>query len=446
MRVRSGIVHGVGVWGVSRWPPSHQLDVHTIAATAYGSHLPDGAEIIGISGGAEVYGLRVRHVLPIRMGNVLTASGDERGSAVMVIPVARSESPQVRGRELARQGRELWRDLGSIRAAATELMNRHRDVPSMQAYRYVNGLSQDQAALRYNEVARHQTSLGGTTINAWETWARGRGAGSPPSYSSLLILAVAYGQGPLGVGVEPIAPGDLVAESYERLPPEDQHAVKQAAVRPAPALPAVSGGSALPMVGTDFVIEVPTIANGNPLIRAFTLPNPQPGQLLNLDWATFGYGIERLAHQIKNMGRRLEADLCLGVNEAGLVMATFLASAQFGRCPIGYLKCVKVRDDITIDPASHYPEAPAGSTIVICDFEVKHADVAGFIARQLRVHYPDASLYFAVFGAMTKGTDLEVARFEDLTGAPVMTAAEFDAVFIAATMSPPGIEPPLELR
>ncbi|WP_280311066.1 hypothetical protein [Nocardia abscessus] len=47
---------------------------------------------------------------------------------------------------------------------------------------------------------------------------------------------------------------------------------------------------------------------------------------------------------------------------------------------------------------------------------------------------------------MTKGRDLEVGGFDDLTGAKIMRAADFAAIFIAATMSPPGIEPPLELR
>jgi hypothetical protein len=84
-------------------------------------------------------------------------------------------------------------------------------------------------------------------------------------------------------------------------------------------------------------------------------------------------------------------------------------------------------------------------SIVICDFEVKHADVVGFIARQLRDPYPGADLYFAVFGAMTHNSSLEV-RFDDLTGAGIMKDAGFKAVFIAATMSLPGIEPPLELR
>lgn len=85
-------------------------------------------------------------------------------------------------------------------------------------------------------------------------------------------------------------------------------------------------------------------------------------------------------------------------------------------------------------------EAPV---IVICDFEVKNADVVGLVACE---RYPGAGLYFAVFGAMTTGESLEVESFDDLTGATIMQAAKFEAVFIAATMTPPGIEPPLELR
>lgn len=366
-------------------------------------------------------------------------------------------SPQSRGRELARQGRALWRELGSVKLAAAELMNRHRDIPSIQAHRYAAGLSQDQAAARYNEVTDHQTSLGGTSINAWETWARGRGAGSAPTFSSLLILAAAYGRGPMGDADEDLSPADLVAEAYERLPPEDQLSLKTVAaarVRPGPDAAAAHGPASPParqkgpegQFGAEFPLAVPTIANGTPEILTLTLPNPQPGQLLDLSWATFGVGLERLIRQVKNLGRRLDVDIAFGINEAGLVMATFLASAQFGRCPIGYLKCNKVRDDITLDAASHYPAARDAPTIVICDFEVKHADVVGVIAHEIRARYPNAELYFAVFGAMTKGSDLQVDSFDDLTGAGIMRAADFAAVFIAATMSPPGIEPPLELR
>ncbi|MEU1813041.1 hypothetical protein [Micromonospora aurantiaca (nom. illeg.)] len=335
-------------------------------------------------------------------------------------------------------------------------MSRNPDVPSIQAYRYAAGLSQDQAAVRYNEVAGHQTSLGGTTINAWETWARTRGSGSPPPFSSLLILATAYSRGPLGVANEDISPNDLVAEAYERLAPEDQIALKAlsprnsgrneeskspAALGTTTPLPAGSN-----IIGPDFNLTVPTVDFGNPEICVFTLPNLRPGNLLDLSWETFGFGIERIIRQIKNVGGRLDVDICFGVNEAGLVMATFLASAQFSRCAIGYLRCSRARNGITLASESFYPDSVEAPTILICDFEVKHADVVGYLAREIRLRYPQALLYFAVFGAMTKGSDLEVDSFDDLTGAQIMRAADFSAVFIAATMSPPGIEPPLELR
>ncbi len=61
-------------------------------------------------------------------------------------------------------------------------------------------------------------------------------------------------------------------------------------------------------------------------------------------------------------------------------------------------------------------------------------------------HYQGAELYFAVFGALTNAPDLRIACLDDLTAASIIRAADFRAVFIAATMRSPGIEPPLELR
>lgn len=374
--------------------------------------------------------------------------------------MSRPLSPQARGRELAAAGKRLWTELGSVTRAATELMARYPDVPSLQAYRYAAGLSQDLAAERYNEVTGHQTSLGGTSINAWETWARGRGQGSPPSLSSVLILCAAYGRGPLGVAEEYVSPTALIAEAYERLPIEDQLSLRQisvdsgtrpdaihtqsSALQPQESDPVSTGP--LRQIGHEFMLMVPTVEYGNSDIGVFSLPSPHPGQLLDLTWETFGFGVERLSRQIKNVGKRLDVVICFGVNEAGLVMATFLASSRFSRCKIGYLRCNKIRDGIDLDDASFFPIAKEAPTIVICDFEVKHADVIGYLARQVRAKYPKAELYFAVFGAMTKGRDLKVDSFDDLTGAKIMRAAGFEAIFIAATMSPPGIEPPLELR
>lgn len=375
----------------------------------------------------------------------------------MAGPVYRPPNAQSQGRELAREGRELWQQYRSVSQVATEMLSRHRGLPCLQAFRYAAGLSQSQAAERYNIVTGYQTTLGGTTVNAWETWARTRGAGSPPSFASLLVLSRAYGRGPLGADEEELVPGDLVADAYERLAPEDQMAISAfARPRQSAATPLGSRSASavrrspveedMAVIGPDFTLAVPTVEYGNPEVISFTLPNPRTGQLLDLPWDVFGFGVERLIRQIKNMGTRLSADLCFGINEAGLVIATFLSSALFSRCPIGYLKCIRIRDELHLDEASFYPQAGPAPVIVVCDFEVKYADVVGFIARNVRARYPGAEIHFAVFGAMTESSELNVSSFSDLTGAKIMHSAGFASIFIAATMSPPGIEPPLELR
>lgn len=197
----------------------------------------------------------------------------------------------------------------------------------------------------------------------------------------------------------------------------------------------------------EFRLTTPMTPNENPRILPFSLVNTSRAGLLYLNWETFGAGIERLISQIKNIGRRVDPDVCFGVNEAGLVMATFLASAQFSRCPVGYLKCLKRGRGMDLSEDSHFPDSvPANPTIVICDYEVKRADVIGHVVDRLRERYGDPELYFAVFGAMTDSDDPRVKSFDELTGAKIMEKAQFSAVFIATTMHPPGIEPPLELR
>lgn len=199
--------------------------------------------------------------------------------------------------------------------------------------------------------------------------------------------------------------------------------------------------------GEEFALTTPMTPNENPQIVPYSLRNPTRAGLLYLNWEMFGLGIERLIHQIKNIGRRLDVDACFGVNEAGLVMATFLASAQFDRCPIGYLKCLKSHGNIALSNDSYFPTSlRENPSIVICDYEVKRADIIGYVVDELRSRYGNPELHFAVFGAMTDSKDPKVKEFGELTGAKIMEKAEFSAVFIATTMHPPGIEPPLELR
>ncbi len=318
--------------------------------------------------------------LPIWMGNLALYRAVVRESrcgrfakgevAQVSVRAHDSVSPQARGRELAREGRVLWQEYQSVKRAAAELMSRHRDVPCLQAYRYACGLSQDQAAARYNTETGHQTSIGGTSINAWETWT-GSGRRFTTAVSSLMLLALAYGRGPLGVAEEDIAPGDLVGEAYERLPVEDDvvaavhYAVGDAAGGTARAATghvvrttrAAAHGS---VIGPEFSLTVPTAPFGNPHIRLFSLPNPRPGELLDLTWDTFGLGIERLGQLDQEPGMAA-GGRCVLRHQRGLVMATFLSSAVFGRCPVGYFKRQKTRDEISLDDAPRLPIRPGNS-------------------------------------------------------------------------------------
>lgn len=60
------------------------------------------------------------------------------------------------------------------------------------------------------------------------------------------------------------------------------------------------------------------------------------------------------------------------------------------------------------------------------------------------------TIYFAVFGALTKKRDLKITSLDDLEAGPklrdLMAKGYLEDVFIAATMHELGIEPPLEVR
>jgi hypothetical protein len=105
-----------------------------------------------------------------------------------------------------------------------------------------------------------------------------------------------------------------VSEAYERLPAEDQYSLKlltelRDGHSPEPELTRIGNpvpsqrSNPQPLAGPDFTLAVPTGVYDNPEICAFTLPNPQPGQLMDLDWNTFGFGVQRLSRQIKSSPR-----------------------------------------------------------------------------------------------------------------------------------------------
>ncbi len=198
--------------------------------------------------------------------------------------------------------------------------------------------------------------------------------------------------------------------------------------------------------GTEFPLRMRKPDGTERTVQVHALPNPRPHELLDLTWATFGEGVDTLRSQIENYGHRLAADAVFGINDAGLVIATFLNSSVLDRTKVGYVRTRGAVEGRRISQGSVFPRLRARPTIVLVDFEVKSGGALKVVVSKLRKQYDDPKIYAAVFGAMTTGPDLKLDGCEDLSCWERVSELEMKALFLACTMHPPGIEPPLGLR
>jgi hypothetical protein len=201
-------------------------------------------------------------------------------------------------------------------------------------------------------------------------------------------------------------------------------------------------------IGDDFLLKLQRPNKTVRYIKIHTLPNSKPDELLHLTWKTFGIGIENLNNQIMNYGFHIHSDACIGINDAGLVMSTFLNSFVMDREKIGYIRYKgKEEGRIVSDEGSFFPpglgQAP---TIMLVDFEIKSGTNLKIAVDLLRQKYPKARIYFSVFGALTEKDDLKINCVEDLKASDAIKDADIEDIFIACTIHLPGIDPPLRLR
>ncbi len=201
-------------------------------------------------------------------------------------------------------------------------------------------------------------------------------------------------------------------------------------------------------IGGEFYLELMRPTGINRLIKIYTLPNPDRSKLLNLNWKTFGLGIENLSDQIRNYGDEFHTDVnaCFGINDAGLVIATFLNYTVLHRVKIGYIKCKRSYEKTIIRRDCLFPKLPPKPAILLVDFEVKSSTSIKMIVEEICKKYNEPEIYFGVFGALTEKTDLVIRDFEDLKPADNLKKLDIKDYFIACTMHLPGIDPPLGLR
>lgn len=199
-------------------------------------------------------------------------------------------------------------------------------------------------------------------------------------------------------------------------------------------------------VGDEFILNLQRPDKSERYLPIYTLPNPSSDRLLVLTWETFGIGIENLRDQIKNYGYHLPVNACFGINDAGLVMATFLNASELNRVKLGYIKCERSVEKKIIKDDSFFPALPQNPTIILMDFEVKSGSALNIIIEKIREIYTEPEIYFAVFGAMTEKKELKIESFKELLSAENLSKLGIKDYFIACTMHQPGIEPPMGLK
>lgn len=202
----------------------------------------------------------------------------------------------------------------------------------------------------------------------------------------------------------------------------------------------------IPQIGGEFIFNIKKSGKTERLIRVYTLPNPNKTELLNLTWETFGLGIENLRKQIWSYEDDLSINACFGINDAGLVMATFLNASVMKQVKIGYIKSERSPAGAIIIKDSSFPKLQKNPTLMLMDFEAKSGGSLKKVVQMIREKYIEPNIYVSVFGALTDKAELKIQSHDELAFTANLSQLGIKDFFIACTVHRPGIEPPLRLR
>jgi hypothetical protein len=209
----------------------------------------------------------------------------------------------------------------------------------------------------------------------------------------------------------------------------------------------VAGRSPL---GEDVSMQLGGPATAQRTIQVFRVPPDRREQLVEIDWDSFGRGVERLVEQVKNFGSKLDIDACIGINDAGLVVATFLASAALRGARLVNIRSSRRGPDGAgvLDRSSTLPKLRSRPAILLCDFELKTGSMLKAVWEKLVSTYDQPKAYLAVFGALVREPrSLAKPTFEALVGSEaIRETCGGEYMFVSAVFARPGIEPPLGLR
>ena len=195
--------------------------------------------------------------------------------------------------------------------------------------------------------------------------------------------------------------------------------------------------------------------------RIYSLPKPfDDKSLLFLTWETFGKGIVSLCRQVKHYLDSHEInymDVCIGINETGVIISNFINFKCFERkSALGYI-FYQDENEYPIKEEPYLPKLEGKKArILLADFELKKGEGLKQSIDKVIKRYShdnlgndrDLEIFVAVFGAEVNTDNIE--DISELTAykklKPYIDNKIICELFIACTMYPPGIEPPLALK
>ena len=199
-------------------------------------------------------------------------------------------------------------------------------------------------------------------------------------------------------------------------------------------------------IGKDYTVNT---SGGKKSIRVRILKRTglDPDKPLYISWDTIGKGAEYLAEQIDQYSPALHPDLILGVNELGMIIASYLAGTlRKGRKEIGFVRTGTSDAKTGKRPTFYsFPEIlvndnSQGLTILLVDNELKSGRSAKQIMAELKQKFKVNKIYLAVLtvcpviGPFDNMTKIMVSKSE---GKPV-ALPDFLAFFATGYVVPPG--------
>lgn len=182
---------------------------------------------------------------------------------------------------------------------------------------------------------------------------------------------------------------------------------------------------------------------GRPKFEIYKLKNPSSNEKLELTWETFGKGVENVSKYVKQLPG-FYPDIIFGINETGIMIASFLSGKSLNRCPVGLIKTgglIKGKRKIEI---INFPDGIKPESICIVDGEIKSGLSIKSVFDELKSKFgKEIEIFYIVLGGVI-GKNTIINKSTDFGWE--LTNEDYKPDLLAFYSDKPGFDPPCRIR